>query len=68
MFNLKINDVEQKTFNEWYDNHLKTCSKKHKSDSNIIHLRISSSGVGNQFIAICPLCGKEKDITDYDSW
>lgn len=62
--NIQPNEIEQKNFDRWYSEHIKTCY----DDCNKIELKISSSGIGNRFVAKCPICGIEKDITDYSSW
>jgi hypothetical protein len=62
--NIQPNDTEQKTFDAWYSEHIKTCYKDH----NQINLKIVCSGIGNMFVVQCPICNVEKDITDYTCW
>lgn len=31
-------------------------------------LQISSTGIADNVRAVCPNCGKSKDVSDYDSW
>ena len=61
---LEISEEEKKTFEIWYKKHKKKCKEK----KNQIILTITPTGIGNNIIAKCPYCGKEKDITDYSSW
>ena len=33
-----------------------------------ISLKLGFSGIGTKITVVCSCCGKELDITDYDSW
>lgn len=67
MFNIQINDVEQASFDAWYSEHKKVCSKGPQSH-DMTMLSVDATGVGNKVVAICPACTEQKDITDYASW
>lgn len=62
--NIQPNNNEQESFNLWYSEHKKTC---YETNDKVV-VKITASGIGNQFVAKCPICGAEQDITDYECW
>jgi hypothetical protein len=57
--------IDELLFNTWHDEHIKNCCPK---DGWEINLNIKSTGIGNRIIATCPICGEQKDITNYLDW
>jgi hypothetical protein len=64
MFNEKV----LKDLEEFREKHFKKqCyMKNRKSDSYSI--KIVATGIGDAISIKCRNCGKEKDVTDYDTW
>lgn len=60
---LSLDIIEQ----ERYDNFSKKHYEKHKFISGV-PVTFTPTGVGVHVVVKCPKCGKEKDISNYESW
>lgn len=57
-----LNDVEKERVDIFYKKHYKKCK------SNKFTLDYVGTGIGIATCVVCKVCGKEKNVTDYDSW
>ena len=58
-----LTDLESKAWKHFREYHYNKCG----NDGHYI-FDIYGTGIGNVIILKCPICDKEEDITDYDSW
>ena len=58
-----INEKEERRYNKFRNK----CRKKHGSNA-VVSLNSTPTGIGSCVFVKDELTGKEKDITDYDSW
>ena len=59
----QISDNEKKAERAFRDSHYKSC----KNGSKYLY-ELTGTGIGTAITIKCPVCGEEKDITDYDCW
>lgn len=73
MYQIILNDKEEKRYKKFCEKH-KICrinaGKDTVSGFPVGHteLIITPTGIGDVIEVRCPICGKKKNITDYDSW
>ena len=54
---------EKKAERAFRDSHYKSC----KNGSKYLY-ELTGTGIGTAITIKCPVCGEEKNITDYDCW
>ena len=59
----QMSDNEKKAERAFRDSHYKSC----KNGSKYLY-ELTGTGIGTAITIKCPVCGEEKDITDYDCW
>jgi hypothetical protein len=59
----KLNDKESKRVTNFYYKHY---DKGCKGTYWVV--TFTATGIGHKVVIKCPVCGKEKDISDYTSW
>lgn len=59
----QISDNEKKAERAFRDSHYKSC----KNGGKYLY-ELTGTGIGTAIRIQCPVCGEEKDITDYDCW
>ena len=59
----QISDNEKKAERAFRDSHYKSC----KNGSKYLY-ELTGTGIGTAITIKCPVCGEEKNITDYDCW
>ena len=61
---VELNESLRKKVAEWNkDSHYKSC----KNGSKYLY-ELTGTGIGTAITIKCPVCGEEKNITDYDCW
>lgn len=58
----ELNEKEKDAANVFYKKHFKKCKSIHFS------MDFFATGIGTSINVTCEVCGKDKDITDYDCW
>ena len=64
--NFKLNEAEQKAYEEFISKH-KDC-KFSSTIGGKISITFTPTGLGDIIVVKCNECGKEKDITDISNW
>lgn len=59
----QMSDNEKKAERAFRDSHYKSC----KNGSKYLY-ELTGTGIGTAITIKCPVCGEEKNITDYDCW
>lgn len=59
----QISDNEKKAERAFRDSHYKSC----KNGSKYLY-ELTGTGIGTAITIKCPVCGEEKNITDYACW
>ena len=59
----QMSDNEKKAERAFRDSHCKSC----ENGCRYLY-ELTGTGVGTAITIKCPVCGEEKDITDYDCW
>lgn len=71
MVEFKLNNIEEERANAFMEKH-KACRPKKNNDMFQQFAPYSyiftPTGISVGVKIVCPYCGKEKDITDYDCW
>lgn len=66
--NFKLNEVEQKAYEEFISQHKGCASKFYSAIGGKISITFTPTGLGDIIVVKCNKCGKEKDITDTSNW
>jgi hypothetical protein len=56
----RVSDVERKSIAAFV--------KKHHGPALDFTLRFTATGIGTKIVVKCQGCGKEADVSDYESW
>jgi len=64
----KLNDKESKKYRKFDIKHSKCREKKDSMGTSNIVCEFRATGLGEIIKVRCLVCGKEKDITDCESW
>ena len=58
-----LTDKEDERINKFRNKHYKKCG-----NGNKYLYELTGTGIGTIIKITCPICGKQKDVTDSDSW
>lgn len=59
----QLSDKEAKAVSEFRKKHYESCK-----NSGTYRFELAGTGIGEVISIICPVCGQEENVTDYDSW
>lgn len=62
-----LNDAENAAASAFWTKH-SMCARRMKADRASATIDIVATGIGLHIDITCNVCGKSKDISDYDSW
>lgn len=58
-----MSDMEQRQAKDFRTKHYESCK-----NGSTYRYELCGTGIGTDIKIICPVCGEEQDITDYEDW